>query len=285
MEEPNREEIKAMIEITDANRLPYDLNELRTKVINWREVTNDFDFYTIRDIINRWSDDNEQRIVARIIGSNMGVDKIKGIPIDYLKAAANLTCMYKYKPGTENRKNMEKYVMDLEEQYRIQLIKDLKSYKKGLTAQVEKLKSDLENEKVKLEAKTKESEKWEGLYEAYEKKIEKLAADLAEKERENKVLTQKNKDMHKKNPTADDFVKRLVREAKKLYKHDKGKLEVIRQMLYNLGCVEAEAELDACIEGKEYKPMNIEGDYVVNKNVENEVNGVAKGATGIITNK
>lgn len=34
MEEPNREEIMAMIEITDANRLPYDLNELRTKVIN-----------------------------------------------------------------------------------------------------------------------------------------------------------------------------------------------------------------------------------------------------------
>ena len=285
MEELNREEIKAMIEITDANRLPYNLDELRIKVINWREVTNDFDFYTIRDIINRWSDDKEQRIVARIIGSNMGVDKTRGIPFDYLEAARNLTYMYQYEPGDDKRKNMEKLVSYLEERYRKRLISDFMSYKKGLTAQVGKLKSDLEKEKVKLEAKTKESEKWEGLYEAYEKKIEKLAADLAEKERENKVLTQKNKDMHKKNPTADDFVKRLVREAKKLYKHDKGKLEVIRQMLYNLGCVEAEAELDACIEGKEYKPMNIEGDYVVNKNVENEVNGVAKGATGIITNK
>ena len=274
-----------MEEITSAFSLPQRLEEWQTKKIDWRKVTDDFDFYTIRDIINRWSDDNEQRIVARIIGSNMGVDKTRGIPFDYLEAALNLTCMYQYKPGSDKRKNMEKFVMELEERYRIQLIKDLKSAKKGLTAQVEKLKSDLEKEKAKLEAKTKESEKWEGLYEADEKKIVKLASDLAEKERENKVLTQKNKDMHKKNPTADDFVKRLVSKAKKLYKHDKGKLEVIRQMLYNLGCVEAEAELDACIEGKEYKPMNIEGDYVVTKNVGNEVNGVAKGATGIITNK
>ena len=144
MEEPNREEIMAMIEITDANRLPYDLNELRTKVINWREVTNDFDFYTIRDIINRWSDDNEQRIVARIIGSNMGVDKTRGIHVDYLEAAINLTCMYQYRPGTDKRKNMEKLVSYLEERYRKRLISDFKSYKKGLTAQVGKLKSDLE---------------------------------------------------------------------------------------------------------------------------------------------
>ena len=155
MEEPNREEIKAMIEITDANRLPYDLNELRTKVINWREVTNDFDFYTIRDIINRWSDDNEQRIVARIIGSNMGVDKTKGIHIDYLEAAINLTCMYQYKPGTDKRKNMEKLVSYLEERYRKRLISDFKSYKKGLTAQVGKLKSDLEKERERSREKDK----------------------------------------------------------------------------------------------------------------------------------
>lgn len=274
-----------MEEITSAFSLPQRLEEWQTKKIDWRKVTNDFDFYTIRDIINRWSTEAERKYVAMVIGCNMSVDKIKGIPVDYIKASSNLTYMYTCKPGTENRKNMEKLVMDLEEQYRIQLIKDLKSAKKGLTAQVEKLKSDLEKEKARLKAESEESKKWKGLYEADEKKIEKLAADLAEKERENKVLTQKNKDMHKKNPTADDFVKRLVSKAKKLYKHDKGKLEVIRQMLYNLGCVEAEAELDACIEGKEYKPMNIEGDYVVNKNVENEVNGVAKGATGIITNK
>ncbi len=82
--------------------------------------------------------------------------------------------------------------------------------------------------------------------------------------------------------TEDDFVKRLVRETKNLYKHEKVKIEVIRQILYKVGRGDAEAELDAWIEGREYKTsLYVEGDYVVNKNVNNEVNGVASGATGV----
>jgi len=77
-----------------------------------------------------------------------------------------------------------------------------------------------------------------------------------------------------------------VRETKKLYKHEKEKTEVIRQILYKLGRTDAEEELDAWIEGKEYKPsVNVAGDYVVNKHVENEVSGVSSGATGIGINK
>ena len=91
-----------MEEITSAFSLPQRLEEWQTKKIDWRKVTNDFDFYTIRDIINRWSTEAERKYVAMVIGCNMSVDKIKGIPIDYLKAAANLTCMYKYKPGTDH---------------------------------------------------------------------------------------------------------------------------------------------------------------------------------------
>lgn len=50
--------------------------------------------------------------------------------------------------------------------------------------------------------------------------------------------------------TEDDFVRRLVQETKNLYKHEKEKIEVIRQILYKVGRIEEEAELDACIEGK-----------------------------------
>lgn len=86
--------------------------------------------------------------------------------------------------------------------------------------------------------------------------------------------------------TEDDFVKRLVRETKNLYKHEKDKIEVIRQILYKVGRSDAEAELDAWIEGKEYKPsINVAGDYVINKHIDNEVNGVAPGSTGIKVNK
>jgi hypothetical protein len=84
----------------------------------------------------------------------------------------------------------------------------------------------------------------------------------------------------------DDFVRRLVRETKNLYKHEKAKIEVIRQILYKVGRSDAEEELDAWIEGKEYKStVNVSGDLIMNKNVDNEVNGVAAGATGININK
>ena len=86
--------------------------------------------------------------------------------------------------------------------------------------------------------------------------------------------------------TEDDFVKRLVDETKCLYKHEKEKIEVIRQILYKVGRSDAEEELDAWIEGREYKPsINVAGDYVLSKHVDNEANGVASGATGININK
>lgn len=89
----------------------------------------------------------------------------------------------------------------------------------------------------------------------------------------------------RKIPKEDDFVRRLVRETKILYKHETDKIEVIRQILYKVGRSDAEEELDAWIEGKEYKPsLNVTGDYVVNKNVDNEVHGVSSGATGININ-
>lgn len=83
-------------------------------------------------------------------------------------------------------------------------------------------------------------------------------------------------------PTEDDFVNKLVTDAKNRYKYEKDMIKAIRAILYNHGRTEDAAKLDAWIEGREYKPsMNIEGDYVVTKHIANEVNGVAKGATGI----
>ena len=68
--------------------------------------------------------------------------------------------------------------------------------------------------------------------------------------------------------TEDDFVKRLVRETKNLYKHEKSKIEVIRQILYKVGRSDAEEELDAWIEGKMHpSALNVQGDYVVNNNM------------------
>lgn len=108
--------------------------------------------------------------------------------------------------------------------------------------------------------------------------------EIACRDRRIKELEEENSRLKVKK-TEDDFVKRLVRETKHLYKHEKDKIEVIRQILYKVGRNDAEEELDAWIEGREYKSsINVSGDYVVTKHVDNEVNGVAFGGTGISVN-
>lgn len=114
--------------------------------------------------------------------------------------------------------------------------------------------------------------------EGLKREIEELKGQLAMKDKTIEEL--------KAVKTEDDFVQRIVRETKRLYKHEKEKTEVIRQILYKVGRSDAEEELDAWIEGRQYKPsFNVAGDYVVSKNVENEVLSVASGGTGINISK
>lgn len=113
---------------------------------------------------------------------------------------------------------------------------------------------------------------------SYQEEIDKRDQRIRELAEENEQL--------KSVKSEDDFVKRLVKETKNLYKHEKDKIEVIRQILYKVGRSDAEEELDAWIEGREYKPsINVTGDLVMNKNVDHEINSVAAGATGVIVNK
>lgn len=56
--------------------------------------------------------------------------------------------------------------------------------------------------------------------------------------------------------------------------------------MIKVGRRDAEADIDAWIEGREYKSsVNVQGDFVMNKSVEHEVNNVASGSTGISINK
>lgn len=120
----------------------------------------------------------------------------------------------------------------------------------------------------------------DGWYEliSFQEEISSRDKRIEELESENTILRSVK--------TEDDFVKRLVKETKNLYKHEKDKIEVIRQILYKVGRSDAEEELDAWIEGRVYRPtVNVSGDYVVNKHVENEVGNVEGGGTGINIDK
>lgn len=141
------------------------------------------------------------------------------------------------------------------------------------------IKATIRAELLRHPESFRRSEGQEGWWElvSYQKEIAVRDAQIAELTDEIKRL--------KAIKTEDDFVRRMVKETKLLYKHEKEKTDVVRQILYKLGRSDEEAELDAWIEGKEYKPiMNVTGDYVLNKNVQNEVTGVANGASGIVIN-
>lgn len=87
--------------------------------------------------------------------------------------------------------------------------------------------------------------------------------------------------------TEDDFVAKFVKKVKHNLKRDRKTVEEIRKLMDALGRTDADNELDEWLQGKDKKKSSgkkvlVQGDYVLTKNVKNEVNGVASGATGII---
>ena len=93
--------------------------------------------------------------------------------------------------------------------------------------------------------------------------------------------------------TEDDFIKRLLRKLKTIWKDDKKTIGEIRKILDSLGRPDVVEEIDAFMERRTKRTKNqnepnkiyVSGDLVTNKHVGNEVCGVATGATGINMNK
>jgi hypothetical protein len=101
--------------------------------------------------------------------------------------------------------------------------------------------------------------------------------EIASRDKRIKELEEVNARL-KSVKTEDDFVRRMVAEAKILYKHDKDSMDVIRQILHNLGRSDAEEELDAWIEGRVYKPSDTVTGAIADLN-KTLKNGVEEGVT------
>ena len=122
---------------------------------------------------------------------------------------------------------------------------------------------------------------------SYKNEISKLKEQLAEKDA---II-----DEQRKVPTEDDFISRLLEKLKNIWSNDKKTIGEIRKILDSLGRADVVMNLDASLERKDKKPKKnkekttpkivVQGDYVVDKHVGNEVNGVSSGATGINVNK
>ena len=251
-----------------AEILPQDINELRRREIDWKAVTNSFDYETVDAVIRLWEKYEDRRTVARMIATQMSVDNIRDISSREIQPVVDLVTMYKYKEDSKKYRLLGQLARERHEALEREKMKRMIRENTHLKEQVERLKAQLKETKDLVKTRDEEVDEWKKRYEKDENKIVALAADNAKKDKEIRVLRQHDLERHKKMPTADDFVKRLVKEVKKQFKHDNNKIEVLRQILYNLGCTEAEAELDAWIEGREYKPsMKVEGDVHVHGNL------------------
>lgn len=117
--------------------------------------------------------------------------------------------------------------------------------------------------------------------------LSRLKAQLAEKE----LFIEELKNV----PTEDEFIERLLDRLETLWIHDKKTIGEIRKILVAVGRSDVLERLDTIIDNnskKTKKPVEkskpnivVNGDYVVDKHVDNEVNGVDSGATGISVNK
>ena len=87
--------------------------------------------------------------------------------------------------------------------------------------------------------------------------------------------------------TEDAFVEIMLKETKKRFKHEseRNKAVAVSQILAWAGREDASENLDEWLEGKEKPFIAVNGDYVVSKHVENEIDNVEAGGTGVNINK
>jgi len=95
--------------------------------------------------------------------------------------------------------------------------------------------------------------------------------EIASRDKRIKELEAENERL-RKIPTEDDFVRKFVKEAKHFYKHDRKKADAIRQIMIKVGRADADADIDAWIEGKEQPLVSVSGDIVVNQGVNIDKN-------------
>ena len=110
--------------------------------------------------------------------------------------------------------------------------------------------------------------------------------EIASRDKRIKELEEENAQL-KSIKTEDAFVEKMLKETKKRFKHEseRNKAVAVSQILAWAGREDASENLDEWLEGKEKPFIAVNGDYVVSKHVENEIDNVEAGGTGVNINR
>lgn len=110
--------------------------------------------------------------------------------------------------------------------------------------------------------------------------------EIASRDKRIKELEEENSRL-KTIKTEAAFVEKMLKETKKRFKHEseRNKAVAVSQILAWAGREDASENLDEWLEGKEKPFIAVNGDYVVSKHVENEIDNVEAGGTGVNINR
>ena len=110
--------------------------------------------------------------------------------------------------------------------------------------------------------------------------------EIASRDKHIKELEEENSRL-KTIKTEDAFIEKMLKETKKRFKHEseRNKAVAVSQILAWAGREDASENIDEWLEGKEKPFIAVNGDYVVSKHVENEIDNVETEGTGVNINK
>ena len=221
---------------------PVDVSWFKDKYIHWNEITRNYDLMCIEHVINLWNDVDDKREVAIMINDSISYYTTKRNPADL----AHL------------RHFMEVYMI-ADNQHSIWKCAEDSPYDES-----DKLKErikEIENEKTALQGRISELE--------------------SENARLNALLEKR-----KRNGTARKFtLVQIVDYCKGCVAWDDAKsiVAMLNKLLRRIG-TEEDSDLVDSIETEfinRYKPLPTHNEIVLQKHVENEIQNVEAGGTGI----
>ena len=172
--------------------LPCDVVELQKKDVDWKTLTNGFDYDTVNRTIKLWKTHGERRVVARMIGSQMSVNNLRDMTTSKIQPVLDLLNMYRYEEGSREYELMKERLQHDEERYRREKWERLQEENKQLKTQVEKLKEELKEKNELVEGRTRELDKYIGAYENINKGVYYWKSEYENKVKENEKLQNEN---------------------------------------------------------------------------------------------
>ncbi|MBO5613493.1 MAG: hypothetical protein J5905_03205 [Prevotella sp.] len=168
--------------IYNLENLPVDVDELRKSDIDWKVITHNFDFDVVAMVIGLWKKYGDKRAVAMMMLRQMNVENLRGISVQDIQPVEDLLYGYKYEEGSKEFQLLTSRAheeMDLLRREKLGIIDRLIKENYDLQQQVSKLNEQLKKESALVEARTKEVDKWQALYEEERKIAETTIQEVA----------------------------------------------------------------------------------------------------------